>query len=195
MRERLCDLLDLPVALARAVIDRRPDRRSAHLVGTLDGSEHDLVERVRERQQLVVIDLHDERDLVGVLAGHGAEDAESRGDGVAAALDRQFHDLRRIEIVGVLREARHARMLDPLIDRENGHVPGSRQPAVRVDPGEVAEHPVVPVRRAPHPIQEVRSGNVNSVFRDARARVVEQRFRVVAQELQDFIIHRSIPDQ
>jgi bifunctional DNA-binding transcriptional regulator/antitoxin component of YhaV-PrlF toxin-antitoxin module len=59
----------------------------------LDRAEHDLVELVRVGQQLVVVDLHDERDLVRVLAGHQPEHAEGRGHGVAAALDRELHDV------------------------------------------------------------------------------------------------------
>ena len=64
--------------------------------------EIDLVELVRVSQQLVVVQLHEERNLVGVLAGHRAEHAQRGGDGVAAAFDRQLHDVLGIEIIGFL---------------------------------------------------------------------------------------------
>ena len=45
--------------------------------------------------QLVVVHLHDERDLVRVLPRHRAEHAERRGHRVAAALDRELDDVLR----------------------------------------------------------------------------------------------------
>ena len=49
-----------------------------------------LVELVRVGEQLVVVDLHDERDLVRVAPRRHAEHAERRRDRVAAALDREL---------------------------------------------------------------------------------------------------------
>ena len=44
-----------------------------------------------------MVDLDDERDAVGVLPRDRAEHAERRRDGVAAALDRELHDVLGIE--------------------------------------------------------------------------------------------------
>ena len=71
----------------RAEVDGGADGRRAHVVGCFDRAEQNLVELVGVGEQLVVVDLHEERDLVGVLAGDRAEHAEGGGDGVAAALD------------------------------------------------------------------------------------------------------------
>ena len=61
----------------------------------LDRAEHDLVELVRIGQQLVVVDLDDERDLVRPVPRHRAEHAEGRGDRVAPALDGELDDACR----------------------------------------------------------------------------------------------------
>ena len=67
--EGLGDLLDLAGGLVGAEVDRGADAGRAEVVGLLDRAEHDLVELVRVRQQLVVVELHDERDAVGVARG------------------------------------------------------------------------------------------------------------------------------
>ena len=123
---------DLPVRLVAAEVDRRADRDAAHVVRLLDLREHDLVVRVRVRQQLVVVDLEDERDLVRVLPRDDAERAVRRGDGVAAALDRELDDVGRVEVGRVLREARAGRVLDALVDGEDREVARPAESAVIV---------------------------------------------------------------
>ena len=113
----------------RPEVDRRADGDAPHVTRLLDLREHDLVELVRVGQELVVVDLEEERDLVRVLPRDGAEDAERRGDGVAAPLDRGLHDPLRVEADGVLREAGAGRVLDPLVDREDREVAGPRRGA------------------------------------------------------------------
>jgi hypothetical protein len=49
-----------------------------------------------------VIDLDDERYPMGVFAGYRAQNPKRRGDCIATALDSQFNDFRRVEIVGIL---------------------------------------------------------------------------------------------
>jgi hypothetical protein len=77
-----------------------------------------------------VVHLHDEGDLVDVGAGDGAEHPERGGDGVAAALERQLDDVARVEVLRVGGEAGGRGVLDPLVDGEDGHVPGAGQAAV-----------------------------------------------------------------
>ena len=55
-------------------------------------------------QELIMIDLHNKGDLVGVFAAHHTQHAVSRGNAVASAFDGQFDDILRIEIDGVGRE-------------------------------------------------------------------------------------------
>ena len=126
--ECLADLDDLAPALLRPEVDRGADRRRAHVHRLLHRPEQDLVELVGNREQLVVVDLDDERNLVGVLPGADAQDAERRGHGVAAAFDRQPHDVLGIEVIRVLREAGAGRMLDALIHRQDREVPRAGQP-------------------------------------------------------------------
>src|SRR6516165_10669351 len=74
--EGVADLNNLFVAVGRSKINRCANRGCAHVKGFLNGAEQDLVELVRVGEQLVMVDLHDERDLVRVLAGDGSENAE-----------------------------------------------------------------------------------------------------------------------
>ena len=68
--------------------------------------------------------------LCAYLRATDAEHAERRRHGVAAALDRQLHDVLGVEVRRVRRERRAGRVLDALIDRQDRHVAGARQPAV-----------------------------------------------------------------
>ena len=49
---------------------------------------------------------------------------------VAAALDRQLHDVLGIEVLRVGRERRAGGMLDALVDRQDRDVAGAAEPAV-----------------------------------------------------------------
>jgi len=69
-------------------------------VSFFERAEQDLVELVRVREKLVVVDLDDEGNLVRVPARDDAEDAERRGDRVAAALNRELDDVLRVEEIG-----------------------------------------------------------------------------------------------
>ena len=93
--------------------------RRLQVVRFLDGSKQHLIELVRQRQQLVVIDLYDERNLVRVFAADDAEYAERRGDCVAPAFDREFHDVFRIEVLRVRRERSARGVFDALVDGKN----------------------------------------------------------------------------
>ena len=84
--EGLADLDELPAALLAPEVDRRADGGGAHLPRLARAAEHRLVVLVRVGQELVVVQLDDERDLVRPAARHRAEHADRRGDGVAAAL-------------------------------------------------------------------------------------------------------------
>ena len=115
--EGLADLDDLPGALLGAEVDGCADRSRAHLMGLFHGAEQDLVELVRVSQQLIVVHLHQERNLVRVLAGDGAQHPECRRDRITATLERETHDVLRVEIIRVPRKARARGVLDALIDR------------------------------------------------------------------------------
>jgi hypothetical protein len=103
--EGLGNFDDLSRALLGTEVDRGPDCGRTHLVGLLHGPEHHLIEFVRIVEQFVVVDLHDERDLVSVLASHNPEHAERRSHGIAAPFDGQLDDVLGIEVIGVLGKA------------------------------------------------------------------------------------------
>ena len=120
-----------------------------------DRAEHDLVELVRVGQQLVVVDLHQERDLVRVLARDRAQHAEGGRDRVAAAFDGELDDVLRVEVIRVLGEAGAAGVLDALVDRQDRQIAGAAEAAVAEHALEVAEHAVVAVRNGEDAVDEV----------------------------------------
>ena len=74
------------------------------------------------------------------LREHRAEHAERRGDGVAAALDRELDDVLGIEVVGVLGERRARGVLDALVDGQDRDIARAAEPAVGEDALERAQH-------------------------------------------------------
>ena len=96
--EGLGHLLDLAGGLLGAEVDGGPHSSRAQVVGLLDRSEHHLVELVGIGEQLIVVELDDERDAVGEPARHRPQYTEGGGHRVATPLDGQLHDARRVEI-------------------------------------------------------------------------------------------------
>jgi hypothetical protein len=62
---------------------------------------------------------------------------------------------------------------------------------VLVDPGQIAERAVVAVRVHPHAIDEVGARGVQAVRLDALALVVEKIGSVVAEQVEDLVVHWS----
>ena len=83
------------------------------------------------------------------------EHAERRGHGVAAALDRQLHDVLGVEVGRVRRERRAGRVLDALIDRQDRHVAGAAQPAGVEQRLQAAQHARRAVRQREDAVDEV----------------------------------------
>ena len=114
--------------------------------------------------------------LCAYLRATDAEHAERRGDRVAAALDRQLHDVLGIEVRRVRRERRAGGMLDALVDRQDRDVAGAaragrcrtadcRPPSTRGGRSDAAYDAV----------DEVRTRQVQAVLRDRPALVLQQR--------------------
>jgi hypothetical protein len=179
--EGLSDLDDLAARVVRSEVDRRADPGRAQLERALHRAEHDLVVLVRERQQLVVVELDDERDLVRVLAGHRAQHAEGRRDGVGAALDRQADEVLGVEVHRVRREARARRVLDALVDGQDRHVARPAEPAVVEQPLQVAQRAVVAVGQRIDAIDEVRAGQMKLVGGDGLRAVLKQTLGVIPE--------------
>jgi hypothetical protein len=69
-----------------------------------------------------MVDLYDERDLVRVFASYSPQHAIGRCNGVAAAFDREFDYVFRVEVLRVGGERGSGRVLDTLIDRQDRKV-------------------------------------------------------------------------
>ena len=102
VRESLADFDDLAIALIGAEIDGGADGDRAHVVSLLNAGENNLVGFVGVSEQFVVIELHEEGNLVRVLAGDRAEHAERGSYRVALAFDGQLDDIFAVEIIGIL---------------------------------------------------------------------------------------------
>src|SRR5688500_1309109 len=76
IREGLGNFSDLSCRLIRSEVDRCAHRDGSHVSCLINSSEHYLVELVWVGQQLVMIDLYDERDLVCEFARNGSEYAK-----------------------------------------------------------------------------------------------------------------------
>ena len=98
------DLHDLPTAFRRSKIDRRTNTGASHVISLLDGGEKSLIMDIRIREQFIMINLEDERNLMGIFARDGSQHAKRRRDSIAAALDRQANDIFRIEIFRIRSE-------------------------------------------------------------------------------------------
>ncbi len=177
------DLDDLAVALLRAEVDRRADGRRAQLVGPLRRGEHRLVVLGRVREQLVVVQLDDERELVRPLAADRAHHADRRRERVAAALDGELDQVLGVEVDRVGRERRRSRVLDALVDGQDRVVARARQPPGVQHPLEVAQDVAGSIGVDHHPIDEVGARQVQVRLVDGLADVVEQAVGLVAQQL------------
>ena len=136
---------------------------------------------VRIGEQLVVVELADERNAVCVPASDGPEHAEGRGDRIAAALHRELDDLRAIEVDGVGSEGGAGGVLDALVDWQDGKVAGARQSPVGEDRFQAAQHARRAVAVLPDPVDEVRPGQMQLLFRNRVALVLEQILGLRAQ--------------
>ncbi len=180
--EGLGDFDDLPTRVLAAEVDGGPHGHRAHVPGLLDGSEENLLGSVGVGHQFVVVDLHHERDLVGVLAGHGAQDAKGGGHRVAAALDGQADDVLGIEIHRVLGERGAPGVFDALVHGEDRHVAGVGQTAGAEQLLQAAQDLRCAVGVGHHAIDEVPSGQVEHGLVDGLALMLEQELGFLAQQ-------------
>ncbi len=191
VREGLADFDDLAAALVGAEIDGGADRRRAHVVGLLHGAEENLIGFVWKGQQLIVIDLYDERDFVGVLARDRAEHAEGGSHGVAAAFDGQLDDIPAVKVIGILGEARAAGVLDALVDGQDREIPRTAKPAVAEHPLEIGEYAEVAVRRRVDAVDKVRAGKMQALLGDLRRLESQQGIRLCAEIGFNFPLDRA----
>jgi hypothetical protein len=179
--ERLGDLEQLAARLRCAPVHRSADAGRAHLEGGFDAAVHGLVVEIGVRQELVVVQLADERDAMSPAPRAHRQHAERRGHPVAAPLEAELDDVLRIEHGRVGRERGRGGVLDPLIDRQDRDVAGAGQAAVRQEALEVDEDAGRAVAVHEHAIHEVGTGQVDGRGRDGRRAMLEQARRIAAQ--------------
>ena len=121
-----------------------------------------------------MVELHDERNLVGVLAGHRTQHAEGGRDRVASAFQRQFRDVRWIEVGRVGRERGARRVLDTLINREDRQVAGVCQSAGPEHRIQAGQDPGRAVRRRHTAVDKIGTGQVQARGINGLTVMVEQ---------------------
>ena len=134
-----------------------------------DAAEWNLARSIWVGEQFVVIQLHHERNAMRILAAHACKHAKGAGHCVAATLHCELHDVLAIKVSGVLGKARTSGMLNPLIDRQNAHVPGSTQAPVPIDPLQTAHDLRATVRLREAPVHKVRPRKVQGGLGDLRS--------------------------
>ena len=183
------DLDDFVAGILSAVVNGCADGGRTHVVGLLDRSEHDLPGDVRVGEEFVVVHLHEEGDRVCVLASHRTKDAEGRGHRIAAAFDGQLHYVLGVEVDRVLGKARTGRVLDALIDRENGKVAGVGKTAGAVHALEVGQDAGIAVASEVDAVHEIRTGKMKEILRHGLAGVVEEGVGPGSEVVLDVVDH------
>ena len=168
--EGLGHLDDLAVGTLGAEVDGGPDAHRAEVGGLLDPDEQDLVVGVRVVEEVVVVQLDDERDPVHIPARDDAETAEGGGDGVAVARDGEVAQAGRVEVRRELGEAGGGRVLDALVDGEDREVAGPGQAAGAVEGAEVAQYGRRAVRVREDVVDDAGSGQGEVARRGMRWR-------------------------
>src|SRR5262249_45485489 len=126
-----------------------------------------------------------EGDLVGVLAGDGAKDADGRGHGVAAALQGELADVLGVEVRGVGGEAGPGGVLHTLVHGEDGDVAGAGEAARIKDRLEVPQDGDGAVGLANDPVHEVGAGEVEHAAGNGAGLVAEESVGVLPEQRAD----------
>ena len=166
VRKRFGDFLNLARRFIRTEIDGRADGDGAEVFRFLHRSKQDLVELVRKRQQLVMINFHDERNLVGILSRDAAEYSERRSHPIASAVDRQLHNVAGIEILWVRRKGSARRMLNALVDRQDRNVSRAGQPPMIQQGLQRPQDRRRPIGLRTNAVDKIRPGQMKLALRD-----------------------------
>jgi hypothetical protein len=180
--ESLGNFDDLPARILAAEVDGGPHGYRAHVPGLLDASEENLLGSVGVGHHLAVVDLHHERNLVGILTGHRAQDSKGGGHRVAATFDSQADYVFGVEIHRVLGERGAPGVFDSLVHGEDRHVAGVGQTAGAKQLLQAAQDLGRAIRVGHHAVDEVPSGQVEHGLVDGLALMLEQELGLLAQQ-------------
>src|SRR6266571_9323040 len=136
----LAGLLVHPLAVRRSGIDGEPHRHTAEpqRVAHAAGERRDGVLLLIE--DIVVVQLQDQRDLARELRRTRLQEPERRGVGVAASLDRQLEVVPGIVARRIDREAPSRAVLEALVHRKNQAFAGPLQRTVVQNARQVRLH-------------------------------------------------------
>jgi hypothetical protein len=151
-------LISSRTSRCRSRSSRRP--RRAHLVALLDAAEVGLLEDVGIGQHLVVVELDEERDLVGILAGDRTPARRSCSRRRCSRPRSRASRCSRGRSTRVGGKARAGGVLDALVDRKDAHEPGPGEAPVFRMRLEVAQDRRLAIRLAEDAIDKVRPGQV-----------------------------------
>ena len=183
------NLDDFVAGILAAEVDGGTDCRRTHVIGLLDGAEHDFASNVRIGQELVMVDLHQEGNVVGVFAGNGTKNAKCGGDGIAASLDGEFHDVLGIEVDRILCKAGSGGVFDTLVNRKDGKVACIGQASGAVHALKVGQDAGIPITANMDAVHEVGTRKVQKVFGDRFALVIEEGVGFGSEVVFDVVDH------
>src|SRR6201987_867484 len=163
-RESTADFDDLAVGLIGAKINCGANGGSSHVIGFLNRAEEDLVKLVGIRQQLVVIDFRNKRNLVRIFARNRSKHAKGGRHSVAPSLDRELHDVFTVKVIGILCEAGARRMLDALVHRQDRNITGAGQPSGEEDAMKIIQNAHVPVGDRINAIDKISTGQMEPLL-------------------------------
>ena len=182
------DFDDLAIRFGGAEVNRRTHGGAAHVGGLLERAVHHLVTDIRIGEQLVVVDLHYERNLVRVAAGNAAEHPEGGADSVATAFDSELHDVFTIEVDWVLSERSASGVLDTLVDGKDGHIASICEASRAVEALEVSEDAVIAIGRHEGVFDPIGTGQVDLLLLNLRVAESQEGLRISTEKFLDFAV-------
>src|SRR5262245_16043518 len=127
--EHLRDFLELPLRFLGAEVNGRAHPSASHFEGLFDVRETNLIVAVWIREEFIVIEFEQKRNLVRVLPRHRAEHTERRRDGIATSFYRELDKIFRVEIDRIGSEGGAGGVFDALIDGQYRYIAGFREPS------------------------------------------------------------------
>ena len=124
---------------SRAGVDGVADGGAAEAQGRLHGAGDGLQGVGVGGQVLAVVELEDQGQVAGVVAGPGLEEAEGRGVGVEAGFEGQLEVIAGVEGGRVGHEGTGGTVLHALVDGQDDQPPAAAEPALVEEAGEVGQ--------------------------------------------------------
>ncbi len=115
------------------------------------------------------------------FSGHAAQDSQCGGDSIAPPLMSQSDNRFGIKVVGIGSKRGARRVLDALVDRQDGEVTTTRQPAMVEERLETAQNANLPVAAEMHFFEPIGSRQVERFLWNVCTGVTKQLLGLFAQ--------------